>query len=335
MNRFLIIRPDRIGDVVLSTAIPREIKKKLPHSFIAVLLREYTKDIYVNNPYIDQIIVIPNNQKLTLSFIKKIRFLKIDIALTLLPNKFINKLLFWSGIKLKIGVGHKFYQFLSNTKGVYRNKYIENRHESEYCLDLIRKIGIKPTSRTSEIFLSVKEQNKRMEIRRNNGNKLFIGINTTSGNSAPNLSLESYIDLINLLLNENNLKIVITDLTPDNRLKNIKGLSFWNEGKDLRESIINFSSLDLLISASTGPMHIASSLGVSILALFCPLPACHPDLWGPIGNSSKYILLPEEDYCSNKCPGDPKLCKFENSKYINPKQIADKVKEITSLSHKM
>ena len=55
--RILITRIDRIGDVVLSTPIPREIKKAYPDSFIAVLVKKYTRDIYLNNPYVDEIIL--------------------------------------------------------------------------------------------------------------------------------------------------------------------------------------------------------------------------------------------------------------------------------------
>ena len=55
--RVLVARIDRIGDVVLSTPIPREIKKAYPESFTAVLVKKYTKDIYINNPYVDEIIL--------------------------------------------------------------------------------------------------------------------------------------------------------------------------------------------------------------------------------------------------------------------------------------
>jgi len=55
-KRILIARPDRVGDVVLSTPIPREIKQTYPDSFIAVLVRDYTKAIYENNPYVDLIL---------------------------------------------------------------------------------------------------------------------------------------------------------------------------------------------------------------------------------------------------------------------------------------
>ncbi|MDZ7765467.1 MAG: hypothetical protein U5K00_13745 [Melioribacteraceae bacterium] len=56
-HRILISRPDRIGDVVLSTPIPREIKKTYPGSFVAMLVRSYTKEIFLNNPHVDEIIL--------------------------------------------------------------------------------------------------------------------------------------------------------------------------------------------------------------------------------------------------------------------------------------
>ena len=56
--RFLIVRPDRIGDVVLSTPIPRALKKKYPNCFIAMLIRSYTQELFLNNPYVDETILI-------------------------------------------------------------------------------------------------------------------------------------------------------------------------------------------------------------------------------------------------------------------------------------
>ncbi|NUM63612.1 MAG: hypothetical protein HUU44_15995 [Ignavibacteriaceae bacterium] len=55
--RIIIARIDRIGDVVLSTPISREIKRVYPDSFVSVLVKKYTKDIYLNNPNVDDIIL--------------------------------------------------------------------------------------------------------------------------------------------------------------------------------------------------------------------------------------------------------------------------------------
>ena len=68
-KRILIVRPDRIGDVILSTPLPREIKKAFPDSFVAMLLKKYTKDIYINNPYVDKILLIDDD----CSFWQKVR----------------------------------------------------------------------------------------------------------------------------------------------------------------------------------------------------------------------------------------------------------------------
>ncbi len=103
-------------------------------------------------------------------------------------------------------------------------------------------------------------------------------------------------------------------------------LNYINEGKKLRESIINFSAIDVLISASTGPMHICAALKVKTLSLFCPLPGCSPKLWGPLGNQSE-IIFPQDNYCSNVCPGDPHICDFSGEGGIDSQIIYERLKQ--------
>ena len=123
------------------------------------------------------------------------------------------------------------------------------------------------------------------------------------------------------------VKIVITDLVVPEEIKNLRNIICINEGNDLRKSIVNFSALDILISASTGPMHIAAALKVKTLSLFCPLTACSPILWGPKGNDSN-IILPEVNYCQMKCPGDPKKCSFRGEGGIDAEKIYQRLKKI-------
>ena len=329
--RVLVSRIDRIGDVVLSTPIPREIKKAHPESYIAVLVKKYTKDIYLNNPYVDEIILFDEEDdskpKPFWQIVKEIRRLQFTNAFMLLPNERLNWILFFSGIPNRIGVGHKLYQFLSFSKYVDREKYIPLRHEADYCLDMIRKIGIQPKSMEPEIFLSAVEKVKRDEIKKKlapNG-ELLIGINTTSGRSSPNLTIEEYKKLIIRISDEKNIRVVVTDNNPPDEIKNIKDVAYPNIDLSLRESIINFSTLDVLISASTGPMHICAALKVPTISMFCPLTACSPKLWGPLGNKSE-IILPEEKYCLTVCPGDPHICDFSGKGGIDSQIVYERVK---------
>ena len=312
--RFLISRIDRIGDVVLSTHLPREIKNKYPDSFVAVLVKNYTKDIYFNNPYVDEIITFDNSDKSDKKFwsiVREIHTFNFTHSFMLLPNKKLNYILFFSGIKIRIGVGHKLYQFLTFTKYVNRKKYIPLRHEADYCADILRKIGIEVKSILPEIYLTESEKVIVQNFRNNNlqDKKILIGINVSSGNSAPNLKQEEYKKIILMLKEDQDYKVAVMDNNIPVELDNINEIIYPNRGNKLRNSIINLAALDLLISNSTGPMHICAALKIPTVSLFCPLTACSQKLWGPLGNKSE-VILPKQTYCETQCPLDPKKCDY-------------------------
>ncbi|WP_337865907.1 glycosyltransferase family 9 protein [Ignavibacterium sp.] len=329
--RFLIARIDRIGDVVLSTPLPREIKRVYPDCFIASLVRDYTKDIYINNPFVDEIIIYDETDNSFESFTKQVQLIrsyKFTHAFMLLPDERINYILFFAGVPFRVGVGHKIFQMLTFTKFVERKKYNPLRHEADYALDMIRKLGIEPISFEPEIYLDEYERQQALEFRKlyvNNDEKL-VGINTTSGNSAPNLKSSEYKKLIQKFLQDDKIKVIVTDKNPPQELLEITEIQFPIVDNKLRDSIIKFSALDLLISNSTGPMHICAALKVPTLSLFCPLTACSPKLWGPLGNISE-IMLPKKEYCQTQCPGDPKKCSYEGNSGINAESVYNKALE--------
>ena len=57
-KNLLIVRTDRIGDVVLSLPLAEIVKKYFPQCRITFLLREYTKAIAEGHPFIDDLIIL-------------------------------------------------------------------------------------------------------------------------------------------------------------------------------------------------------------------------------------------------------------------------------------
>ena len=57
-KNILIVRTDRIGDLVLTLPLAGLIKKHYPNSKISFLVRDYTKSIVNNHPFIDEVIVL-------------------------------------------------------------------------------------------------------------------------------------------------------------------------------------------------------------------------------------------------------------------------------------
>ena len=134
----LIIHTAFIGDIVLSTALVSKIKEKYPDSDIYYLTTPLGKEILKNNPKIKEIIVYDKRGKdkgfrAFISFVRKIRKLKIDVCLT--PHRYLRSsiLSFLSGAKIRIGYDIASLSFVFNKK----IKYDKTKHEVEKLLSFI------------------------------------------------------------------------------------------------------------------------------------------------------------------------------------------------------
>jgi len=93
---------DGIGDIVLSTPLPRKIKAKYPDSFVAVLVKNYLMGIFLNNSSMDAIIIYDNSnrtEKTFRSFVKEIRQHNSNHFFMLLPQERLNYVIFFAGTK--------------------------------------------------------------------------------------------------------------------------------------------------------------------------------------------------------------------------------------------
>ena len=214
------------------------------------------------------------------------------------------------------------------SKSVYRRKYIPLRHEADYCMDMVRKIGVKTDNLDTEIHLTDAEKDfvRSLKEKFKRGKQLLMGVHTTSGNSVANWKAQTYLDLITKLKSLNNMQIVITDLQISEEIRNIAEVEYPQQ-RTLRDLIHIISSLALLIASSTGPTHITAALKIPTLTMFCPLPACSPELWSPKGNKAINIL-PDKNYCGVVCSGNPKQCYFEGEGGISVERVFGEVKGI-------
>ena len=61
-ERILVIQGAQIGDLVYSTGVFREIKKKYPQARLTALVKPITKSLLANNPYVDNIICVEDGK---------------------------------------------------------------------------------------------------------------------------------------------------------------------------------------------------------------------------------------------------------------------------------
>jgi len=56
-KKILLVRLDRIGDVLLSTPVIKAVRDAYPESHIAMMVRPYAREIVEGNPYLNEVII--------------------------------------------------------------------------------------------------------------------------------------------------------------------------------------------------------------------------------------------------------------------------------------
>ncbi|MDX9758366.1 MAG: glycosyltransferase family 9 protein [Bacteroidota bacterium] len=325
-RRILVIRPDRIGDVVLATPVIRALRQAFPSAFLAAMVRPATEPVLRGNPHLDEILIddpegVHAGRRGFFDRRRALRLRRFDTALMLLPTERHAWMTALAGIRTRIGVGTKLYQVLTCTRGVSRRKYIPLRHEADYCLDLVRALGVTTPGSAAEdlrteVFLSEEERAMARERLRSAGrdtSRALVSVHPESGHSAPNWTLPMYRDFVVALREHIPEAQVLIPASPGNaEVRTLFGDLpadgiVLPESGDLRFLMGMIAEARVVVSASTGPMHLAAALGIPTVSLFCPLTACSPVLWGPQGNHA-VTLLPPDEYCRTQCPGDPHIC---------------------------
>jgi ADP-heptose:LPS heptosyltransferase len=314
-KRILVVRTDRMGDVILATPLVRELRRTFPNAFIGVLLRSYTKPVFDNNPHINAVITDDGTENFWQQ-VKMLRRYKFDTALLLHPTKRAAYLLFCAGIKTRVGVGHKLYEVITFMKSVSRNKYVPLRHEADYCMDLGRAVGVKTDNLAAEVFVTDSEKKTARSFLASAGvepQHCVIGLHASSGGSCPNWTPECYATLAEKLVREKNIKLVFTDADARFRsvfAKAIDAGAIDVIGKSTLRSLAGLlSEIQLFFSTSTGPMHFAGAVGTPTLSLFCEFPMVSPTLWRPQGNGrNAHFLMPPAGFCQVGCEIDTHRC---------------------------
>lgn len=338
-KNILIVRTDRIGDVVLTLPLASIIKKKFSSARITFLAREYTKPLTENTTSIDSTIVLEEkNGKPKIFANVKILKNRFDTCIVAFPTFRIALILFLAGIKTRIGTGYRFYSFLFNKKTYEHRKYGE-RHELEYNINLLKHIGINEHINEKNVSFSLQSDDKieHSVIKRLNDlgidtSKQIVIIHPGSGGSAVDLPISKLKQLSELMAQGLGCEILITGGSSERKLcesllvnektKNIAGLF------DLKEmiSIINLSTV--LIANSTGPIHIAAALGNNVIGFYPKVVACSPKRWGPY-TEKKIIFTPNLD-CNN-CTIE-QCEKLNCMDTININLVFDSVKKILNAS---
>lgn len=305
-KNLLIVRTDRIGDVILSLPLAGIIKKHYPQCKVTFLVRNYTREIVEDHPHIDNVLILDEtngrvNLKSNISKIKKLGF---DSSIIVYPTFSVSLIIFLSGISYRIGTGYRWYSFLFNEK-IYEHRKYAGRHELEFNINLLRKFNIFEEITASNVKFDLpvnpNSDEKIVKVFRENGlddSMPLIIIHPGSMGSSVDLPIDKFKELIRLIVDNTVFQIILTgnnnernlceELVAKERVKNFAG-EF-----SLSELISLINKADIFVSNSTGPIHIAAALNKYTIGFYPKLLACSAKRWGPYTKKA-FVFTPETD----------------------------------------
>lgn len=297
-KNILVVRTDRIGDVVLTTPVLEALRKAYPTARITMMVTPVTKDIVEGNPSLNEIIVFDKKGKDKgffnfWRFIHMLRAKKFDLALNYHLKARMNLMLFHAAIPHRIGFKNNKFGFLL-TEQYLDPRTSGRRHEAEYCLDLLKHIGIE-TPTELHLCVGVKEESERWaeEALEAHGislmEKLFAfhpGASCISKRWPP----ERFAEVADRLAEKHKARILLvgagdSQLIAREVLLSMKQPVFDFTGKTTVSHLISLlKRCSLLISNDSGPVHLAVGVGTPVISIFGRnQPGLSKTRWRPLG----------------------------------------------------
>ncbi len=309
----LIVRTDRIGDVVLTLPMIPVLRAHSPSCRISMLVRPYTGELIAGTAGLDQILHYREGDepKGFWRMLAELRGKQYDLAVVSHPTFRIALLLFLAGIPKRIGSGYRWYSFFFNQR-VFEHRKTAEKHEAEYNVSLLRAIGC-DAKEVPGISLQIPEDARAVALAEMkklgiSESERFVVLHPGSGGSARDWSPDRFGDLAKRL-EEDGIKVVVSGDQKERSLvesvvRRSQGTARASIGRfNLKELAAFLAFSSAFVSNSTGPLHIAAAVGTPVVAMYPPIRECSPKRWGPL--IEKKVVFTADNAACPRCKGGP------------------------------
>ena len=297
----LLVRPDGIGDEILSLPVATALRRMMPGARLSFLSSAYAAPVLAHHPDLDEVLTLTGQERLG----ELVRLFKrnVDAAIFLKPFRRLMTAAWLARVPLRVGTGYRWYSFLLNRR-VYEHRSDFSRHESSYNLGLLRGLGLSPGEVTPPRLVVTAEEQEWARSFLGESSRLRVVVHP-GGFSSRLWKPVHYRNLV-LHLAQGGREVLLTGNAAErDKFRTEAGISQWPDGvRDLmgvltiRQLMAVIAESHAVVSLATGPMHLAAALGVPTVSIFDPRRNNSPTRWQPLGTG--VVLKPEVPTCE-KC----------------------------------
>jgi len=339
IDKILIIRFSSLGDVILTTPVIRVLSAQFPRSKIYFLTKAQYADLLRDDPRISSLIEFdPYRRHKGLSgfgrLISDLRSCDFDLLVDLHANlrSFFVRHLVNSKVKLKYRK-HWWSRF-----SMVHLKFLKIKavHTIDSYLDVLRGIQVETPKEEPSIYLGPEnvEFSDHFLLERNvKKDDIVVGVHPGAKWETKRWDEGKFTEACRTLIDKLNCKILLFGNTGEEKLVEEVKRDLPEEklllavGLPLGKFMSLIKRCDCLITNDSGPMHMASALGVPVVAIFGPT---HPKLgFAPRGCSD--VVLCADVKCSPCSLHGEKRCRKESRfcmDLIQPEMVTEAAERI-------
>ena len=265
MKKILVVRNDRLGDLMLILPALRIIKTSIPGITIDCLANKNYQELKNLTPYIDNIIT---DDELNIKIFEE----KYECSISFFSTFSVAYRLCKGGIKKRYAPSTKLAQIFYNKK-IKQRRSESIKSEYEYNNDLafffLNDNGY-ATERSSNPLISI-ENNKSIHSK----GKKIIFIHPYTGGSSKTLSENDFFKLCHSLQEFCDCKFILhCDHNDYEKCRNIErksnslDMETIKPTNNLKKMFSNIMQCDLFIAGSTGPLHVAAAMNKKTVGFY-------------------------------------------------------------------
>lgn len=279
-----------LGDVILTTPFLEALRHAAPNSHITYVIDKKLFPIMECNPFIDEVIAVDKKgEDNSIGALWRIGLqikheIQPDIVINLHPNERTSFLAWAIGAKDTIGMSHFLFRpFMS----YYTRLDRRNLHAADMYVDVLTQLGV-PLIDNHGLVVKTKPEWDRMaksfyEENQVTESDVIIGFNVGSAVPEKRWPVERFAHVADFF-QKKGYKAVFFGGPMDEEmvldvLKEMETTPIVGTGKfDLGELASAISHCHVFVTNDSGPMHVAVSQNVPIVALYGP---SNPKFYGP------------------------------------------------------
>jgi ADP-heptose:LPS heptosyltransferase len=302
IRRVLFIRPEKLGDMIISLPVFHNLKKLHPHLELYTISSPRNIAIIQDNKNITANFLYTKNTLRDISEIRKVRRLGVDAVVDMVCDDSVTSLFltqYSSPRAWRIGLGknrHKQYYDFN-----YRYRTGDEAHVVDNTLKLLTAFGIDvdkaethvPPTIDDKCFLAADDFLSSLNGSAPGG---VIGINISAGRPTRVWPEENNIELIERLLKAYSSCRVIVSSDPSERQRAVALADKYSTGVDplpkglsLLEVSAIISRMKMLITPDTSLVHIARSFKVPVVGLYTRFDK-NFKLWRPYNQETGAVI---------------------------------------------